>query len=410
MKPLRILVVSSKYPPEYSGSGERAHRTYQRLKAKYNIKFDVLCSSVTANTNADYFHEDVPVRRIAGKLLPQQSFQRGEKKPLLDKIALRVNYLTESLPAFDFLNKNHHLYDVVHVFGNAAVTSAAVTFCNRHRKPLIVEVTYDAKPQHYKPRFMKIFDKESSGFHPQTQFVCISKRLEKICRDSGIEQRIWTRPNPVDTAVFCIDRSRKKEYRATHCRFTPEDIVLVNVSKFMPIKNQAFLIEVLKFLPEKYKLVLAGPLVDEGPNVERDRAFMQLIKDRIWQHQLDQRVQITEGFVPRVDEYMKMADVYVFPSRMEGLGTPMIESICCGVPVVANHIEGVTDAWIEPGKNGFTCRLDAKEFAAKVELAAKIDAGTLERSASQMQSIADINAIDERYYQILQSLTIKGSS
>ena len=405
MKHLRILVVSSKYPPEYSGSGERAHRTYQRLRSKYDVSFDVLCSSVTENTNASYIYENVQIERIASKWIPQESRQQGESRSLLNKVALRVNYASEIVPVFNFLSKRHYFYDLVHVFGNAAVTSAAITFCNRLKKPLLVEVTYDAKPQPYKPFFMKFFDRERSGFHPQAQFVCISKRLEKLCRESGIEQKIWTRPNPIDTALFCVDRKGKLEYRSQHCRFGVKDIVLVNVAKFMPLKNQIFLVDVLRHLPEKYKLVLAGPLVKDGPNVERDHIFLRAIKEKIAGYQLPERVQIVEGFISSVEEYMKMADVYLFPSKMEGLGTPMIESLCCGVPVVANHIAGVTDEWIEEGKNGYTSSLDPQAFAQKVEMAVKLTEPVLTQKAKELQSIADINAIDETYLRIFHAMT-----
>jgi glycosyltransferase involved in cell wall biosynthesis len=34
-----------------------------------------------------------------------------------------------------------------------------------------------------------------------------------------------------------------------------------------------------------------------------------------------------------------MADVYMFPTKEEGLGTPMLEAIACGTPVVANNIQ-----------------------------------------------------------------------
>jgi hypothetical protein len=65
---LKVLLVSSKYPPEYSGSGLRAHNTYKRLAARYGIWFSVLTSSVTENHSGDYEFEGVAVRRIANKL------------------------------------------------------------------------------------------------------------------------------------------------------------------------------------------------------------------------------------------------------------------------------------------------------------------------------------------------------
>ena len=37
---MKVLVISSKYQPEYSGSGLRAHNTYIRLKKNYNINYE----------------------------------------------------------------------------------------------------------------------------------------------------------------------------------------------------------------------------------------------------------------------------------------------------------------------------------------------------------------------------------
>ena len=48
---MKILLVSSKYHPEYSGSGLRAHNTYKRLKKNYKIEFNVLSNSIALNGN-----------------------------------------------------------------------------------------------------------------------------------------------------------------------------------------------------------------------------------------------------------------------------------------------------------------------------------------------------------------------
>ena len=43
---MKVLVISSKYPPEYSGSGLRAHNTYLRLLEKYAVKNSYLSDAV----------------------------------------------------------------------------------------------------------------------------------------------------------------------------------------------------------------------------------------------------------------------------------------------------------------------------------------------------------------------------
>ena len=64
---MNIIIVSSKFPPEYSGSGLRCHNTYLRLKEKYKINYKVLTSSVTENKNLSYKFEGVDIKRISYK-------------------------------------------------------------------------------------------------------------------------------------------------------------------------------------------------------------------------------------------------------------------------------------------------------------------------------------------------------
>ncbi len=398
---LKVLVVSSKYPPEYSGSGLRAHRTYQRLAKKYGLQFQVVASSIVHNNSVAYEYEGVSVQRIAGKCLSQVSLQRWDSRTGMNKLALRINYVSEMLLTWRYLSQNHYQYDVVHVFGNNAVVSAAITFCNRIKKPLVVEVTYDEDPRPYQPLIMKRVGRSQGDYHPTTRIICISKKLESRCRELGLRNEIWTRPNPVDGKRFFPDFENRAVLRKKVSSFLPTDIVLVNVTKMMPLKNQSFLIDVLKQLPEQYKLVLAGPVECAGPNAKRDQAYRREINEKIKSYGLVGRVEVVEKFITNPDEYMKMANVYVFPSVIEGLGTPLLESICCGVPVVAHRIIGVTDRWIVDGKNGYLSPLDVQEFAAKIEQAVNIPEKTLDQSARELIQVAGTDVIDQKYYELL---------
>ena len=66
---MKVLVVSSKYSPEYSGSGYRARNTYLRLLEKYDITFEVVCSSVEFTESKEYRSDEVLVTRVASSLL-----------------------------------------------------------------------------------------------------------------------------------------------------------------------------------------------------------------------------------------------------------------------------------------------------------------------------------------------------
>jgi len=56
----------------------------------------------------------------------------------------------------------------------------------------------------------------------------------------------------------------------------------------------------------------------------------------------------------------------VFASHEEGFGTVVIEAMAYGLPVVARHLPGVNDTFVEQGRSGFLFTRDA-EFQVHVD-------------------------------------------
>jgi len=60
------------------------------------------------------------------------------------------------------------------------------------------------------------------------------------------------------------------------------------------------------------------------------------------------------------------ADVYVIPSREDNLPNTVLESLCCGTPVVGFEVGGITEQ-IEHGKNGALCsKVDAFQLKTSI--------------------------------------------
>ncbi|MDB4349666.1 glycosyltransferase family 4 protein [Omnitrophica bacterium] len=406
-----ILVVSSKYPPEYAGSGLRAHRTYKRLAGKFGYRYEVLASSVVFNRRERYFFEGVPVYRIARKLFTNiKNSQDVMKESLPEKIARKlkngVNYLIEALLTWAYLFQHGSRFDLFHIFGNSGyVTPAVLTYAKIVDKPVIVEncnVPKARKP-FYEPLAVKmLFGK---GLPHRSKIVCISRRLEDQWRESAYKDDIndiWCRPNPVDGSRFFIDGKNKSIHRRRLGLFDEEAVVLLNIGKMRPLKNQIFLIEVLKGLPREYKLVIAGPIVKSGPYLKEDSRYFKEIKARISGYGLEDRVRIENRFIDNVDEYMKASDIYLLPSTIEACATPVLEALACGLPVVAHRIEGVTTEWIKEGVNGYLAVLDADLFRQKIIMARSLDKAGLKKGAAQIQASSD--AMDQKYADLIEEL------
>ncbi|MBR2733952.1 MAG: glycosyltransferase family 4 protein, partial [Selenomonadaceae bacterium] len=81
--------------------------------------------------------------------------------------------------------------------------------------------------------------------------------------------------------------------------------------------------------------------------------------------ELDNSIRVI-GEVDAPQEFYRMADVYIFPSRHEGLPTSLLEAMACGLPAVTSDIGGCEDV-IQNGVNGYRVYSeDAAAFAEKI--------------------------------------------
>ena len=125
----------------------------------------------------------------------------------------------------------------------------------------------------------------------------------------------------------------------------PGKTILFSVGRLVPYKGFSVLIRAMKYLPEKYQLVLGG----SGP-------LRTELEELIDSENLRGRVCL-EGYLS--DEALMAnygaCDIYVLPSIMktEAFGIVQIEAMSCGKPVVATTIPGSGVSWVnEDGVSG----------------------------------------------------------
>jgi glycosyltransferase involved in cell wall biosynthesis len=121
----------------------------------------------------------------------------------------------------------------------------------------------------------------------------------------------------------------------------------VSVGGICPRKDQLFLIEQLPALIRKHPdlmLILVGPVLDSS--------YQTRIESLIRDHGLDGKVYFA-GYTDAPWEFYRAADIMVFASQQEGFGTVVIEAMAYGLPVVARHLPGVNDMFVEHDKSGY---------------------------------------------------------
>ncbi len=109
----------------------------------------------------------------------------------------------------------------------------------------------------------------------------------------------------------------------------PQDKLILNLGMLVERKNVHLIIEALRYLPEKYKLLLVGP--------RPDQAYSERLDLMIKTYKLESRVLFGGAQpYPEVPILYQGANVFVLPSSFEGMPKVVLESIACGVPVLGS--------------------------------------------------------------------------
>ena len=396
---MNILIVASKFPPEYTGPGVRIPRLYEDIREELGInRVDVLCNGVEHTKNEDYEYKNSHVKRRAAAYIRENNFPFSI---MPKKIKNALVFFAENIITLRALNAYNHTFDLIHIIGHSGGTAAALHWAKKNDVPVLMElVNATALPEQRFLFFSKV--RPSNAF----KIIVISNELKKKSMSLGFKEKdIWSRPNPVDEAVFHPQETLKETYRKNICPFANDDVVICSVAKFMPRKNQIFLLEVMPFLSNKYKLLLAGPVIEKCDFLSRDREYVSKIKNKIAKLKLEYRVHMAVGFVDS-DAYIKASDVYALPAWDEGLGTPMLEALACGIPVVANIEEAAFQQWIKNGDNGFLSAIDnPQDWAKAIEKLAALSKDKRQNIAPHIHAQAGQKEIHQKYKILIKELT-----
>lgn len=114
--------------------------------------------------------------------------------------------------------------------------------------------------------------------------------------------------------------------------------VILYVAKFMPYKGQRQAVEALDRLLTRHPELLGRVrLVMHGFN--NDQAYFEALQERITQGALKGAVEIRPyGMAKTIADIYRGADLFLFLTRYEGFGLPVVEAQAMDIPVVCSDI------------------------------------------------------------------------
>jgi N-acetyl-alpha-D-glucosaminyl L-malate synthase BshA len=177
----------------------------------------------------------------------------------------------------------------------------------------------------------------------------------------------------------------------------PNEILLVHLSNFRPVKRPVdtvrVLAEVNKTRPAKMLLIGDGPEMT-AVLAEADRLG---VRERI-------------HFVGNQDDVQPLlacCDVFLLPSEEESFGLAALEALACGVPAVTSDVGGISELMTD-GENGFRVAMGDTDTMAKRVLEIAADEKTLKtfqkrarESAGRFDAENVIPMYEDLYYKAL---------
>lgn len=274
--------------------------------------------------------------------------------PVLPKVGMSLApaLLARSmLPLLRQLEARGETFDLIdaHYFYPDGV--AAVWLGQQLGKPVVVTARgtdVNWIPRYRMPRFQIQWAASRAS-----RLVSVSSALAEHLVRLGVErQRITVLRNGVDLEKF---QPQPAAGAALRSELGLDGPVLLSVGGLIERKGHHYTIEAMRHLPAANLLIAGeGPLGDSLRRQARESGVAERV------HFLGP---IAHEDLPR---YYSAADVSVLASSREGMPNVVLESIACGVPVVACDVEGVKEVLATPEVGRVADRRDAAALATAV--------------------------------------------
>lgn len=180
------------------------------------------------------------------------------------------------------------------------------------------------------------------GFRTSSIIQTISVFLAQWPRKRGYAgpiELIYNGANPRDIKD-AVSQSEVEEMKKKLGK-KPGDVFLVNTSRLVHQKAFDDIIRALTKLPPHIKLLAVGSGADEA-SLKKLAADLGVADRVIFTGQVDRLV---------VTLYRRASDIFVAPSRSEGLGNAFISALASRLPLVATQVGGMADYVFDEAHN-----------------------------------------------------------
>jgi len=248
--------------------------------------------------------------------------------PSIDKIRYNKTYLHYYKKIIHQYIKEKGRPDIIHVHVPMKAGIIALWLKKELNIPYVVSEhsslylkiakdNFDTRSFYFRHHTKKIFQQAAAVTNVSTAIANVLKEMFGL-------KKVRIIPNVVDTNLFYFKPKPKNEvFRWLH------------VSTMLPLKNVDKIINVFKnisSIKNDWELIICGPVNNEYVKLAENLNLQSKIKF------------IGEVSYEEVARQMQQADAFIMFSKHENFPCVIIEALCCGLPVVASDVGGISEA------------------------------------------------------------------
>jgi glycosyltransferase involved in cell wall biosynthesis len=328
----RVLMVTGAYYPEISSGGTQCQNIAQQLRGRAEVQ--VLTTSVDPSLARHDEVDGIPVTRIRVDVRSGISKVRAFRRMAIDLVRL----------------VRHS--DIVHLHGYSTKNVLVTVIAKVFRKPIVLSLHtsgYDEPAAIERQGSLALW-----SFLSADLYLSVSPGLVDTYLAAGMPvERILLVPNGIDIDRFTPAAADEQAALRTRLALPAGRPVIVFVGFFSTDKQPRVLFDAWLGLLSSHRidadLIFVGATRSNYFEVDDDIAPAMTADAR--RAGVEDRLHFV-GITHDVPSYLRAADLFVLPSRREGLPVALLEAMACGLPCIASRLRGSTEAIIEHGTNG----------------------------------------------------------
>lgn len=350
----KILIFSLAYLPKHIGGAEVAIKEITDRIDTDAYEFHLVCNRYDSSLPKEEKIGNVYVHRI-GLTTKEPSMADLRKLPLhLNKLW----YQWEAFRVAKRLHKRHH-FDGVWAMTAHGCGVPAGKFKHAFPDVRYVLTLQEGDPPEYIEHKMRWVSKAfERAFTSADTIQVISTFLGAWAKEKGFIGEPVLIPNAVNTAHFTQEYDEAILAAArTELGKKEGDVFLVTTSRLVKKNAIDDVVRAIAQLPKNVHFVVYGTGPDEA--MLRKLITKLGVEDRV--HLLGH---IDHTSMPK---YLKACDIFIRPSRSEGMGNSFVEAMAAELPVIATQEGGIADFLFDAKRNseqdttGWAVEADAPE-------------------------------------------------